>query len=477
MNNIQSLDYFITDATPVKALHLFTTSACNLNCEFCYLHKNEAYHALDKEIQAAWVNHEYPKTILKVLDRLDINPLEITGIYLWGGESFLRINEVTENLPDLFEIFPNIDYWLIPTNFTTNTNDLIDFISTLNKLTIKPFTLQMQLSIDGPEGIWREHGHQVSDKMYEKQIDALATFFNNSELKNIKQFRFAVKATVGSELYFSKLTDIVEMEKYAQWFEDFIAMLNSKIYHRNFRGLYAFPSIATPYKATVQDGINYNTVLRNWNYIKMNNFEQSDNLATMGEYYYSQTVFGKNYYINEPVLGCDMFAQALVISPDGTLNPCPGCFVEHRKDYQNLLKEEHNDNLLRAAKLVEKHGSFNPLTATDEDIKHYKWYIMQSWTEYQTIGLSIKEAGLTELALSGQVPWIYYSDPRVRMSAARIIATHCNCARENIHESGIPQISSVGGLRLLGNGAVEIVERDYSKPSHTILRYKKEHNL
>lgn len=477
MNQEEKMELLIADNYAIKSLHIFTTSACNLNCNFCYLHKNKAYHTLDKEIQKAWQEHSYPYTILKVLDKLDINPLGVTNLYLWGGESFLRINEVTENLQLLFEILPNIDYMLIPTNFTTNVNDLINFITMLNQVTNRPLTLQLQLSIDGPEGIWREYGHDVPDSLYELQINALATFFNNNELKNLKQIKLAVKATVSSELYFSKLTDIQEMEKYTQWFEDFRAFIKSKIFHHKVIPVYAFASIATPYKGSVQQGIAYNTVLRNWQYIKMNNFEESDNLASLGDYYYSQTVFGKNYPINEPVLGCDMFTQALVICPDGTLAPCPGCFVEAREDYRNELKKENQLELLRAAELVTKNSSFNPLTASEEDIKHYKWYIMQSWSEYQNIGLSIKEAALKELALSGQVPWFFYSDPLKRMRLTRIIATHCNCFRENLHESGIPQISSVGGLRLFGNGAAEIIERDYSQPSHTILRYKKEHNL
>ena len=40
----------------VRAMTLFVSGSCNLNCGYCYIHKNPALKIMDKEIKDAWGN-------------------------------------------------------------------------------------------------------------------------------------------------------------------------------------------------------------------------------------------------------------------------------------------------------------------------------------------------------------------------------------------------------------------------------------
>ena len=93
----------------VRALTLFVSGSCNLNCSYCYIHKNPALKIIDKEIRDAWRTGTYIKNIKKVFNKMNVDPKNITGISFWGGESTLHLDVINDQLKDLFELCPNID--------------------------------------------------------------------------------------------------------------------------------------------------------------------------------------------------------------------------------------------------------------------------------------------------------------------------------------------------------------------------------
>ena len=41
------------------SISLISSTTCNLNCSFCYLHKNESYKLYDKIVREYWNNGKY----------------------------------------------------------------------------------------------------------------------------------------------------------------------------------------------------------------------------------------------------------------------------------------------------------------------------------------------------------------------------------------------------------------------------------
>lgn len=50
----------------ISCVCFMTASSCNLNCSFCYLHKNESFKEFDKEILQAWDDGSYITNVKKV---------------------------------------------------------------------------------------------------------------------------------------------------------------------------------------------------------------------------------------------------------------------------------------------------------------------------------------------------------------------------------------------------------------------------
>ena len=50
----------------ISCVCFMTASSCNLNCSFCYLHKNESFKEFDKEIFQAWDDGSYITNVKKV---------------------------------------------------------------------------------------------------------------------------------------------------------------------------------------------------------------------------------------------------------------------------------------------------------------------------------------------------------------------------------------------------------------------------
>jgi len=83
----------------LKAITVMISAKCNLNCDFCFLHKNTAFLEYDKIIQDAWKDFTYIKNLEKVLNKLKADTTNISHITIWGGEPFLDTKNFNENIP------------------------------------------------------------------------------------------------------------------------------------------------------------------------------------------------------------------------------------------------------------------------------------------------------------------------------------------------------------------------------------------
>ena len=182
---------------PLGSLSLMTAAVCNLKCDFCYLHKNEAYKKFDKQLLEAWDTGEYLDNVERSLDRLDIDYNSVMMWQLWGGETLIHIDHVTPNVKRIFQMFPKVHTLRVSTNWTQPVKKYIEFLREVDKYITKPSIIITQLSIDGPEGTdYAKYGHNGNYTVYRKNIKEFADALREEPLKNLSH-QFTLNATVG----------------------------------------------------------------------------------------------------------------------------------------------------------------------------------------------------------------------------------------------------------------------------------------
>lgn len=116
----------------IHALSVITSSTCNLNCKFCYLHKNKVNHEYNNLIRQAWDDGTYLENIRKVFEKMGNDRNDVTQIHFWGGETLIQVDLLEKNVPKFYELFPNIKSWHISTNWVININNFFTFLKTID---------------------------------------------------------------------------------------------------------------------------------------------------------------------------------------------------------------------------------------------------------------------------------------------------------------------------------------------------------
>jgi hypothetical protein len=44
----------------------------------------------------------------------------------------MSIKDLTENIAEIYENFPNLNYWMVSTNWTSNVYDIFDFLKAID---------------------------------------------------------------------------------------------------------------------------------------------------------------------------------------------------------------------------------------------------------------------------------------------------------------------------------------------------------
>lgn len=441
----------------VKTLILLTSSACNLNCSFCYLHKDKILTEYDKEILQAWKEKTYISTVLNSILKFDANPYDIKEVQFWGGETLLHINELKENIQELYTYFPNIQKYLIPTNWTIHIKEFFEFIKELDKYALPNTDFAVQLSIDGPKG-YSESGHNVSFETYKKNIKLFADLVNNYKLKNVK-LRFSINATISKELYLNKLFDYNEIKNYVQQMTELTSYINECFVSEScaINTNHVFPGLSLPATETVEEGLKLTSINRLWEYVYMNEFKNNTWNNLHDKYFY----FGiQNFNLKEDINSkdpyCGQLKVGLTFLPDGTIVECSSAYIDPNEKYQQECLELNDKDRYLASKL---HASLsiNPLTASEYDLKKFKWSVINGIRDTEKTSKYFHYNICKELAKSGQISQKYLYDKELLIKHLEIIAGPSTCMYENINTTKNPLISNPSNFRRYLNGLAEYV--------------------
>lgn len=463
-------------AKEIRQVSLLGSSLCNLSCQYCYLQNQQTqkfYKLLNDEIQQAWKDHSYVNNIKKVFEKIEADPKKTTRLTLWGGEPLIQINNFLSTAKELFEYFPNITFFMIPTNFAWPENiakqiPLMAQYFDQTRTTTEKAWLHLQLSIDSYKGPLLEYGHHAKNDQYLKNFETIIKEISKIELKNTKII-FDIHPTATGENILNNLSTYEQLDEYFKgmfFLKDYAVKLineyncQDKICYGEFP---YFPICAVPENSTSEEGYRFSEIIKkaeNIQHIKQYINENWHFFEGFSYNWANQEMLTANYECPESNF------NTIMILPDGTISECACSFVANRQEYLDLLLEQEQYEEYRLS-MARKNYFFNPITATKEEADFNDWYNLLGIRNNYSTGLNLSMAICQELSLSKQISPIYAIDPILLLKHLRQETTPYGCTREHFALTGVPFLSIPGDYRRIFNGEIEyvhsVVNNEYKK--------------
>ena len=359
--------------------------------------------------------------------------------------------------------FPNISFFLIPTNWAhTNTKDLVEMIKAMDQNTApkkERMVFHLQLSIDGPPGDFNKQGHPGDWALYKKNIASFCADLKNVTLNNI-QIVFEVHPTASKEVVFKNFNDSAGLNDYITKMQDFIVFINQEIDKNNLKDKLISakqviaPLVALPSKMTVEEGTKFEALAR------LSEYSQYVTVPDLkfGEHVYHQFSHAMNStsVLNENCQCTESSLAALMINPDGTITECACSYIQNSEDYLNEVRGQGRDFEYRTALMRTKYFC-NPITASKKELEEFDWYTLHGLRGTESVQLSLAFSLAQEMALSRQIDYNYYLNPMALLNQLSGCGMMYSCTREHINDTRIPYMCSLTDLRKNFNGFTQYV--------------------
>ena len=435
-----------------KNLSIIASSNCNLRCSYCFLKHKECYDEEDKKIIAALSSGEFINNIEKSLDKMLISKDDFTTINFWGGEPSLHLDKFALYIRQLLTDFKNIEEIGISTNMTTDINNFIIFIESLESFG-KPIEFIIQISTDGPDYIQENSRGKIAQKIHDN-IDKLIDYFNNRKF-NYVRCGIYYKATISFDMLKNICTSRDSIIKYLSFFDKETNYFNNKIINRNFKILSdddLSAGIVAPADYSQDDGVLIAYFARLFDSI---DFKKE------GLKYYCNTnlpikMFFESYkhkdYLYESFCGAGFIS--LMFRWDGSLAQFSQSFMEDKQEYLDYIKKDKN--LTHLAKLAQE----NYIYPNNDNIKYpdikKQLDLKEKFFEYiidfqKTIIIGY----MYQLAESGFISSIYKNNLKLICKHAPLCLYATGCFHNNTKSTYNPFVPCLGSIKLLANGLLE----------------------
>lgn len=438
----------IEEKKALKTIEVITSSACNLNCSFCYLHKNKAYQEFNQNVLNAWNDFSYIKNIERSVICLGHNLDYVDQIHFWGGETLLQIDSITKNVPLIYKKFKSLKEWHMSTNWVINTDAFFNFVKTIDENAPRETQIVVQISIDGPPGEISDVGHN-GWKVYRKNFKDFITKMNNTKMHNVN-VTFHLKSTLSKENYFKQFSTYEKMTEYMKYMVDFMTEIDELCISRsvNVREKFTLPSIALPHDFTKEEGEKITEIITLWEEVSAKEFP-GQNIPFL----FGLTEFNFDSIYFDPNRECGQLKDRLMIMYDGTIVECSGTYIDYFQPYRDELLKEGNIEMYHQA-IRNSRNAFNPIYATPEEIEKWEWRVRKGYRNNYLTYTMFTNGILKELAESHQISSIY-QNPEVRLNRILSFCNSNSCTKENSNSTKIPYLMSVGHAREYFNGLVE----------------------
>lgn len=406
-------------------LMLLVGSRCNSSCIYCpYNFNTNDMKLRHQSIQDAWYSGSYIKNIQNLFNKLNIPVTSFTKLSLWGGEPLLDMDMLTDNIESLFNIFKNICFISMPTNFTVDPRKgLIKFLKKLDSFGRK-IAIVITISDDFIPELNELHRHNLNT-LIDNNINIITNELNNS-LENIYvSFSRNSVLTLDEFIYYFNTED--NIRKYFTVWDDKFKLENTRGIKCRTDQPYPTLKFKLPYKCSTYQGIQISDTYKRIDDVlnKVNYFnkysERPGNCVTSAQFTFPH--LANNTDLSVAGL-CNSYDNQFIVDEHGNLH---NCYWSVYNSYNNILSSVLNIN------------QFERFKPAIMDTKVYDNIVINQ---------------VRELAKSGQILNKYtkaaYDDIK--------IYRHCHhCPNENIVNTNMYPVPGMDELRLFFNGLSDYI--------------------
>lgn len=441
-----------------KVLGIISAAKCNLNCSYCYLHKNQSYIEEDKKIIAAMQDGSFLTNIKRSLYALNESYNNFYRLEFWGAETSLHFIDGSDFFKDLILTFPSLEEIAYSTNFRTGNEQHLHLIDLIEQYAEHRILLEMQISVDGPTAISQKTRHYNYEDL-EKDVIDFIDILNKKKLKKTKVV-ISYKSTLPWSLYHEICSSTSGLIDYLDFWSNTESMMWDNVINKNVAfstGSCFGPALEYPYNYTIQDGLDFSAFAQKIDRLKLDErYNRPSNMPLLT----SGFVKERELQIYEfSGFQCGQMNSNLLFRYDGTLSPCSNGFLDRSIDNLNWLKENDPSEYTRVLN-TRKLG-----TITDENnqadlddlinkVRHRKEF----WKYHADTVVSITNSEMYELAMARQISPIYAKDSALRFKHSLFIVKKNACYFSNLRETGSPYTPPESLIKLYCNGLGEYHE-------------------
>ena len=197
----------------VTAVELFSAGWCNLECKYCYIPKTDFLKGVHKTIIQRIKDGGF------IQDLKDIYGDQLTAIAHWGTEPTLTVTQFREFYKQAYKEFPKLDTIKISSNFMTNPENLLKFVTEILPDDEKQLDVNIQVSLDGPAYITDKNRLGGSTEQIMKNCIYFTKELNRIGTKH--NVAMHLKPTAGNDDILS-LSDMKKTIEYYEFFDEFM---------------------------------------------------------------------------------------------------------------------------------------------------------------------------------------------------------------------------------------------------------------
>ena len=436
----------------LQSFQLLTSAICNTNCDFCCLHykNHNAYVQLNRQVAEAWKTGEYIRTVEKVLSRLNLNNSAIKTLVFGSVEASIQLDLVAEKIDDILSTFPELKRFHFGTNLLYNVNNFCHFFEKLNSSCVKMdrrVSIFLLISIDGPDAL-SQKGHKGKLQEYKNNIKYLIDFINEHQFDNFNHIYLYIHPTIDKNTFLTYFSDRNSIYEYMDYLNDFGSYVYNLIHTKGLEYSLDFPELATPFDFTTEEAQKLRDIFDYWDrikfeYLSTHKVDGYDSFLNIG----SRDV---NYLISTAIGYAPACANtttlATLLLPDGSMVDCIDNIIKSQETYEDTIKST-DANEYYTTKMYRKWLP-NPLTDSDDELKNKMWNFVLGMHSSNKLRLNLMSGLMDELALSGQIPFEYFSNPAKKLSGMEFVVAHGRgCPRNSVHMTKIFQSPYTGLIR------------------------------
>lgn len=435
-----------------SSLVLYTAATCNLNCRYCYIDKNKALVEIDNILDESFKGDYYEKFIHEMFP----NSSQLREIQTWGGEPFLRMDRLHNTLRRIIPSYPNLSDFFSSTNmaFGEWTDQFFGLMNVFGNFPQRQFNYCLQISLDGPEEF-------TDDTRGKGTTQKLTTVFH----KMLSMIGDNLPPNVNLTLQFKPTLDTYTLRKldskeavlkYYAIFDSMAGEIRALGFD-NVSFSPTVPNLACPCVATQDDGVFFTKLCKITRELETTKPFKHIEVLTPFAFGWKGDI---RLSLGHPNYTCGTGYTHLGLLPNDLVSTCHNGFVDVISDYKRLVTANNGKTTIDAKLFMSQQQYNSRLIYHKDEYPKFEDQMICFNCGGTTARVATIATQIMLLAHASQILPIY-KDHTEAMKASIFYQSHTSfCIRDNHSSTGSVTTVHNGMLKLLFNGAHQLLERD-----------------